>query len=184
MMNTSEKTGRQSIRVRDYDYSQPGYYCFTICIQDRKQLLGNVIEETMHPSNAGQIIQEVWQCLPERYPHVKLDSFQLMPNHLHGIIALTESRPIQVDTTSSRVPQRFQTHMRTIQAKKVLTPLGEVLRTFKGLSSYLIHKNGMPEFAWQKRYYEFIIRTDKDLNQARHYIMVNPARWGKDPFNE
>jgi hypothetical protein len=59
-----------------------------------------------------------------------------MPNHLHEIIALTEPpHPIRADTTPSRVPQRFQSHMRTIQVKKGLTPLGEVLRTFKGLST-------------------------------------------------
>jgi putative transposase len=42
---------------------------------------------------------------------------------------------------------------------------------------------GVPAFAWQSRYHEFVIRTEAELARTRHYILMNPTHWAKDPLN-
>ena len=79
---------RRSLRLQNYDYSQPGYYFVTICVRQRKCLLGEVKNGLMNLSALGKLVQSTWEQLPEFYPGVELDAFVVMPNHLHGIIAL------------------------------------------------------------------------------------------------
>ena len=41
----------------------------------------------------------------------------------------------------------------------------------------------MPEFGWQRNYYEHIIRHERELNRIREYIVHNPLRWALDEEN-
>jgi len=88
----NQQTGyhnRKSIRLPGYDYSQPGYYFVTICINNRKQrLFGDVVDGTMVSNEMGTIAINCSKCLPERFPNIKLDTFQIMPNHIHTIIQI------------------------------------------------------------------------------------------------
>ena len=79
---------RRSMRLPGHDYRQPGAYFVTICTPDRRCLLGDVVDDEMLLSDAGQIVQTTWGQLPERFPDVGLDAFAVMPNHLHGIIVV------------------------------------------------------------------------------------------------
>lgn len=79
---------RRSIRLRNYDYTQNGAYFMTICVQDRACLLGDVVGGEMRLNEAGQRVQDVWMGLPDHYPHLQLDAWVIMPNHVHGIIVL------------------------------------------------------------------------------------------------
>src|SRR5207249_1551313 len=81
---------RKSIRLKGYDYSQPGLYFVTICAFARKCLFGTVVDGVMRVNEAGNIIDECWDDLPNHYPNVELDEFGVMPNHVHGIVALVE----------------------------------------------------------------------------------------------
>ncbi len=80
--------GRRSIRLKGYDYSQPGAYFVTIVTQDRECLFGDVAAGTMRLSAAGRMVRSVWEALPRRFPAVDLDAFVVMPNHIHGIIVI------------------------------------------------------------------------------------------------
>jgi REP element-mobilizing transposase RayT len=79
---------RRSIRLRSCDYAQAGAYFVTLCTHDRMCLLGSVVEGDMRLNDAGQFLQATWEALPDHYPHVELDEFVVMPNHVHGIIVL------------------------------------------------------------------------------------------------
>lgn len=79
---------RRSIRLKGYDYSQAGAYFVTICVNQRRSLLGTIENGIMHPSPAGQMIQTIWEDISSHYQGIALDSFVLMPNHIHGIIIL------------------------------------------------------------------------------------------------
>lgn len=69
--------------------------------------------------------------------------------------------------------------------KTSITPgLGEIIRTFKAVSTRLIRKEHMPEFTWQRNYYERIIRNEAELAGIREYIAGNPTRWAEDPENQ
>jgi REP element-mobilizing transposase RayT len=79
---------RRSIRLKGYDYSQAGSYFITICCQDRICRFGNVVDGKMILNEYGQVAHEQWMKLPERFANMAMDVFQIMPNHMHGIIAL------------------------------------------------------------------------------------------------
>jgi putative transposase len=85
-----EKHHRRSIRLKGYDYTQPGAYFITICTHGRECLFGEIIDGEMHLNEAGQIVVQTWQDLPNHVPNVQLDAFVVMPNHVHGIIIITD----------------------------------------------------------------------------------------------
>ena len=85
-----EKHHRRSIRLKGYDYTQPGAYFITICTQGRACLFGEIIDGEMHLNEAGQIVVQTWQDLPNHISNVQLDAFVVMPNHVHGIIIITD----------------------------------------------------------------------------------------------
>lgn len=82
---------RRSIRLRGYNYSQAGAYFVTICTQHRLCLFGEIVDRTMMLNVAGQMVETVWQELPHRFPQIVMDAFVVMPNHMHGIIVITDS---------------------------------------------------------------------------------------------
>ncbi|MBC7237764.1 MAG: hypothetical protein H5T69_18130, partial [Chloroflexi bacterium] len=84
-----ERHHRRSIRLKGYDYTQPGAYFVTIVTQDRARLFGEVVDGEMRLNDAGRMVQTVWDELPAFYPGVQTDAFIVMPNHIHGIIVLT-----------------------------------------------------------------------------------------------
>ncbi|MBI3597330.1 MAG: hypothetical protein HY203_09285 [Nitrospirae bacterium] len=84
---------RRSVRLKAHDYSQPGAYFVTICTQNRECVFGKILNTEMILNDAGRMVQGVWDELPVHYPGVQIDSFVIMPNHIHGIIVLTGSTP-------------------------------------------------------------------------------------------
>ncbi|HSV74252.1 MAG TPA: hypothetical protein VLH79_10875 [Chthonomonadales bacterium] len=98
---------RHSMRLKEYDYASAGAYFVTICTQDRACLLGHVDGSDMLLSDAGKMVAQLWDDLPSRFPHVVLDAFVVMPNHIHGIIVLTD--PVDehpVDAHPGSIPTR------------------------------------------------------------------------------
>jgi REP element-mobilizing transposase RayT len=85
---------RNSIRLRGYDYSSTGAYFVTICARHRQCLFGDIVDATMWLSEAGQVIQTVWNALPKRFANIVLDISVVMPNHVHGIIVRTDSSDV------------------------------------------------------------------------------------------
>lgn len=82
---------RHRIRLKGYDYSREGLYFITICIQNRECLLGKISNGKMILNEYGEIIQKVWNELPQHYMNIQLGEFIVMPNHIHGIIVITDN---------------------------------------------------------------------------------------------
>ena len=82
---------RRSIRLKEYDYSQTGAYYVTICIQDKKCVLGKIVNEKTILNNYGKIVEEEWLKTKIIRPYVDLDYYIIMPNHFHGIIFITQN---------------------------------------------------------------------------------------------
>lgn len=76
---------RRSIRLKEYNYSQEGYYFVTICVKNMECLLGDVVGGKMVLSNIGEIVKEYWVEIPKHFNNVLLDVFVVMPNHFPGI---------------------------------------------------------------------------------------------------
>lgn len=182
------KHRRRSIRLKGYDYSQPGAYFITVCTYLRECMLGEVINGEMRLNELGQFVHRVWRGLPKHYPNVVLDAFCVMPNHFHGIIILTvddqscrgesQTRPYRHDLTN-------QTQSDLIQTYPKRHGLPEIVRALKSFSSRHINQwrdsTGTP--VWQRNYYESIIRNERQLNAIQKYIHENPNNWEKDMDN-
>ena len=90
---------RRSVRLKNYDYSQAGAYFITICTQNRECLFGEIIDAEMGLNEYGTIAKNEWVKLTYRYPNIELDVFQIMPNHIHGIITVGATLAVaQYDT--------------------------------------------------------------------------------------
>jgi len=85
-----ERHCRRSMRLKGYDYSQAGAYFVTICTQGRACLFGEVVDGEMRLNDAGRMVVAEWERLPALFPNVVLDAFVVMPNHIHGIVILTD----------------------------------------------------------------------------------------------
>ncbi len=83
----------RSIRLQRYDYSQAGAYFVTICTQNRECLFGEIVNGEMRLKDAGKMIQAVWDEIPAYYPGIDIDSFIVMPNHIHGIVVIVGAAP-------------------------------------------------------------------------------------------
>ncbi|MDR2173466.1 MAG: hypothetical protein LBE32_04600 [Burkholderiales bacterium] len=82
----SDARHRRSIRLQGYDYSQVGAYFVTICAQDRACLFGEIMDGDMRLNEAGHMVTSQWNVQTDRFPTVRLDTFIVMPNHIHGIL--------------------------------------------------------------------------------------------------
>ena len=81
---------RKRLRLKAYDYSQPGAYFVTICTKDREHRFGEIVDGEMRANGAAAVVQSCWSDLPNHYPNVELDEFVAMPNHVHGIIVILD----------------------------------------------------------------------------------------------
>jgi putative transposase len=163
---------RQSIRLKGYDYSTPGFYYITLCTQDRENRFGEIVDGKMVLNGAGELVEAEWKKIPERYGQVILDAYQIMPNHLHGILQITSQNSVGMGL----VP--------------IPTALYDVIGTFKSLTQnhYAFHmrNNGWPPFRKrlrQLRFHDHIIRNHDELDSIRRYIIDNPINWLKDQNN-
>jgi REP element-mobilizing transposase RayT len=95
-----DKHHRRTIRLQGYDYTASGAYFVTICTHQRQCLFGEIVGGEMRLNVLGHLIHANWQHLPHHFPSLILDAFVVMPNHIHGILVLTN--PPDRHTTSRR----------------------------------------------------------------------------------
>jgi REP element-mobilizing transposase RayT len=189
---------RRSIRLRDYDYAQAGAYFVTICSQNRECLFGEIVEGEMQPSAAGDMIQMVWHEIPAHYPGVDVSEFVVMPNHVHGIIVITEISPNHPVGAAPRgrpcTRPMALGHPEPGQARgpapTVRLSLPDVVQRFKTMTTKHygdgVKHAGWPAFSdrlWQRNYWEHIVRNEDDLSKIREYIHNNPAQWELDKLH-
>jgi len=158
---------RRSIRLRNYDYSAVGGYFVTICTYQWECLFGEVMAGEMRVNNAGDCVKTVWDSLPIRYPGIEMDTFIVMPNHIHGIILI--NHPVGA------------IHELPLQKRRnMLLPM--VIGYLKMNSAKRInqYRNNPGAPVWQRNYYERVIRNDRELHNIRQYIADNPLRWADD----
>ena len=169
---------RRSIRLPKREYVQPGAYFVTICTKDRMCNFGDVINGVMVLSEWGAVVQERWQALPLHHPNVSLDVFVVMPNHLHGIVVISDG----IDM-SGRAQQAAPLHH---EGMHILPgSLNAIIRSFKASVTARIRKMiGNPFIQiWQRNYHEHVIRESSSIDRIRDYFIGNPGRWENDPEN-
>jgi REP element-mobilizing transposase RayT len=199
-----EKHNRKSIRLKGYDYSQAGAYFVTICANNRECPFGEVIDGVMMLNDAGLMIKSAWYELPRHYPGVDIDAVVIMPNHIHGILVLTDfvvgagpracpddGQPQGVACPDDGQPQGVACpDDGQPQGVAPTMSLSDVVHRFKSFTTasyrHGVKKNGWRPFKgklWQRNYYEHIIRNDDESHRVRQYIADNPAKWHFDREN-
>jgi putative transposase len=78
----------RNLRLRNYDYTWQGAYCVTLCTYDRLSLFSQIIDSMMELNPFGEVVESIWKEIPNHYPEVNNQVFIVMPNHIHGIIAI------------------------------------------------------------------------------------------------
>jgi len=185
---------RRSIRIPEHDYTQPGAYFVTICTWQRQGILGEIKEGQMRLSEWGQVAAECWAAIPVHFARVVLDEWVIMPNHMHGILIITDStNPPDVGARQCRAPTSQCRAPTTTPAPPAVEQFGHpvpgsiptIIRSFKSIVTRRINSMRVVTTPpiWQRNYYEHIVRNDRALSAIRRYIIANPLRWALDRDN-
>jgi len=149
--------------LRDYDYANEGAYFVTICCKDRVNYFGEIVNEKMILNEYGNIAHNEWGKLQERYLENKFDVFQIMPDHIHGIINI---RATDTNTTIGRIVGAYKS--------LVFARCLEISNENKCVLGKL----------WQRNYWEHVIRNETEYTKIAEYIHDNPVLWGKKRLGE
>ncbi len=179
---------RHSIRIPKYDYSQNGYYFITICIENKRKILANIIYGENSKNNVGagpvsaqniknefiklqltkigNIIEKNYLNIENEFKNIKLHDYVIMPNHIHGIIEITERADTGPAPTISDIICSFKT------------------RTTHEISLGIKDGKYAPyqKRFWQRNYYEHVIRNEKEYLRILEYIQYNPLNWIYDKY--
>ncbi len=192
MKYNPDKHHRRSIRLQGYDYSQPGIYFITLCTQNHECLFGEILNGEMRLNEFGKMTQQCWLEIPHHFPHVKLDEFVIMPDHIHGIIILNDivgaknfspqpSNNFSPQPSNNFSPQPMPTPQQNITPfRSPSKTIGSIIRGFKIGVTKGFRQNMDIYVVWQRNYYEHIIRNKVELNRMRQYIIDNPKKWKTD----
>jgi len=173
-----EENHRRSLRLEAYDYSQAGAYFVTLCAKDREGIFGEMADGSMTLSAFGEIARACWEDLPSCYPHVELDAFVVMPNHIHGIIVISVGAIHELPLHDDSALQNYRMRRRKMLLPKIV---GYIRMSVGKRINQLRNTLGAP--VWQRNYYEHVIRNEESLNAIRQYIAQNPVNWAHDEEN-
>jgi putative transposase len=188
-MNTEPKFNpqthhRRTIRLAHYDYTRNGAYFITICTHRKCNLFGEIVGDDPSCSEmvlnvAGANAERCWVQIPSHFPYVEIDEYVIMPNHVHGIIIITDGGR---RGTACRAPtndsiERF--------SKPIAGSIPTIIRSYKSAVTRTINEvNRVSGVSiWQRNYYEHVIHNDNDLYDIRKYIRDNPLSWTNDEYN-
>ncbi len=172
-----------SIRLKDWNYARRGYYFVTICVQDRRCLLGEVKDGKMIFNKIGEMVFRFWQEIPNHFKNVEIDEFVIMPNHVHGIVViLSDDKGVLLEPLHATAVQYKNNKFSKISPKP--KTLSTIIRSFKSVCTREIHKK-YPHlnFQWQSLFYDHIIRNQQSLENIQKYIYFNPDKWIFDQEN-
>ncbi len=200
----------QSTRLQNWDYRWAGAYFITICTKNREHYFGEIKNGEMHLSEIGRIVEQEWLKTFDMRPDMNLHmgDFVIMPNHFHAIIIIGENEynkrddvhndgrgnerccryamhcvstttPTQPHDDSN--PQPHESNSPKNRFGPQSKNLASVIRGFKiGVTTNARIINS--EFAWQRLYYDHIIRDKQSFKRIQTYINENPAKWDDDKY--
>ncbi|NQT24129.1 transposase [candidate division KSB1 bacterium] len=163
---------RKSIRLREYDYSQPGAYFITLCTHNRQCLFGEVVDGEMQLNELGEVVQNCWDEIPNHYTNTETDAFIVMPNHVHEILFI-----------NNNVGTRHAVSLRKF-GNPIPNSLSTIVGGFKSAATRRINqqRNTPNTPVWQRNFYDHIIRDEDDLSNIRDYIVYNALKWESDKY--
>jgi putative transposase len=161
-------------RLGGFDYTARLPYFVTICTAGRECVLGDIRGGKIRLSQRGRVVKDCWAAIPAHFPHVMLDAWCVMPNHLHGILCFVDDVRATHASSATAVPHG-----------PARGSLGAVMGAFKSSVSREINKlrPGTGDDFWLRNYYDHIVRTPRAMDAIRKYIMLNTVNWHRDEHN-
>ena len=160
MLPDQYRRRKNSYRKPGHDYNQPARYFITIETINMVCMFGHVENGIVYLNKLGLLAEKFWKNIPSLYINVVLDAFIVMPNHLHGIIIITD--------TAACIERSIKP-----------PSLSDIVRRYKASTTrainYLQHTGG--ESIWKQNYHDRIIPDKITLNAPRIYIQNNPLKW-------
>jgi REP element-mobilizing transposase RayT len=123
----------------------------------------------MFLNDLGIAAEMCWKEIPNHYKNVESAYYVIMPNHIHRIII------IKPNVETGYIPSQNKQNMETPCMASL--PLGDIIGKFKAAVTRWANENGYTNFSWQPRFYDRIIRNEKELYKIRKYITENPLKW-------
>lgn len=191
---------RRSIRLKGYDYSQPGAYFVTMVTYRRDEIFGEVVNGVMRLSPLGQIVHDEWMRSIGIRKKIRLfeDEFVVMPNHGHGIVWIVETLVgadgVRPEISGIRAGQEGARRAPQPALQPALQPapqtfrrspksLGAFIAGFKASVSSRAKRELNMTGIWQRNYYEHIIRNETEFKNIWDYIDDNPRKWDEDKLH-
>lgn len=158
---------RKHPRLKNYDYSQSGFYYVTIHIIPNGDYLSKVVADRDYNTaeivltESGKIAENELKNLSNRFAFVRVDKYVIMPTHIHLILEF-------MDESAGASPR--PTLMNVVGAYKSLTT-----------REYNQKINTTQKKLFQASFYEAILRNDADYRERWKYIDENPLKWSLNP---
>ena len=183
MSKYQNKYRTETARLKSWDYTNPWWYFVTICTKNHKEYFGEINNEKMVLNELGKIAEQEIRKIELLRDNVEVDYYVVMPNHIHMIIILNE---IKCRDNKCRDVARY---VSTIDENTKLTnnyfseispkpnSLSSIVRSYKSAVTKKIKEMKTEKFYWQSRFYDRIIRNEKELFNIRKYIQLNPLKW-------
>jgi putative transposase len=182
---------RRSVRLSGHDYGGDGTYFITVCTCNRACLFGEVYRGVVDLNEVGRIAASTWTEIIRHFPGLILDDWVVMPNHLHGIIALSGIENPCDDVAHLAWKARFRAMPQAAPSRLLARgparkSLAAIVGSFKSAATRRINRiRGTPATpVWQRGYHEHIIDGLSALNRIRQYIAENPSRWSDGARDE
>jgi putative transposase len=170
----------KSLRLKEYDYSYPGAYFVTICVDDRKCVFGDVVDGKMVLNALGKIADECLIDIPAHFNNTEIPIHVVMPNHAHAVVNIFDE--ISVGQTHAFDSQRRAFDLQNDRKHQKL-PI--IIGSYKSAVTKEINKMfPSVNFKWQTSYHDHILGTEIALKNIYNYIIFNPHNWQVDLENK
>lgn len=152
LVHKGAKEKVQGYRYPIRDYRQPAFYMISMTARERLPRFSTCANNRTELTEDGRLVDALWHRMAKDYPQITLSSLVIMPDHLHGIVRVTE------------------------QMEK---PIGVPLRAFKSqVTSALRKRYGNPSLhIWAPGYHDWAVWRRGSLNAYIQYIHDNPRRY-------
>jgi REP element-mobilizing transposase RayT len=209
MKKYNNKYRIESVRLKNWDYRNNGAYFITINTGNRKHFFGEIINSEMQLSPIGKYAETFWMEIPKHFPFVELGNFVVMPNHTHGILIINNVKSLQCNNIDkslqcNKMDKSLQCNKmdKSLQCNKMdkslqcndstgnqyysdISPksgsISTIIRSYKSVVSK--HARLLnPEFNWQPKFHDHVIRNSESFERIQNYIENNPSNWKEDKF--
>jgi putative transposase len=200
-----------SARLQQWDYGWNGAYFLTICTKKRAYFFGDIMQGAMKLSAIGQLAEKYLLEIPERYPYAILDEFVVMPNHIHVIVIIDKTddgrndnetrmvgndndcrdaiNRVSMETTNDLTMERDAIYR--VSTRGGITGnknpmlhhnISRIMNWYTGRVTFESRKID-PNYGWQARFHDHIIRDEGEYQRVKAYIINNPQNWENDTLN-